>query len=688
MSETWSFQARLSGVFTTIPTYKTPIRVSRGRKPFGAFPSASEFSCEVADDTLQYDPSRPTSLLYGVAGRNTVVRIRPNNTTRLWGEATWEPQRTPDHVPGVRGRSAVNVTAAGLLRRLESWTDPLRSPMFRTISGRTTSTGHWPMEEGSGATRLSNTLPGGVGGKIQGGADLGNSDAPAGAASSARIADGSRLAGTFVTMSTTAGWQVSWAFRAAAMPPSATYVEMFRIVAANGYTWIFYINNGSWVLFITDSDGNTLLNATYTFGAGTEPTNWINMRVAVQQVGGNVSINWAWYPQDLNTFWIATESFAGSISRPTRWEQLGNATTDGWFFCHVFGVTGLTDDLMSTTSRRVFNGYRGENTYARYARLLAEAGLTRFVLGDSAFCTLMGPQKPGTMIDLLKECRDTEDGETNDERFDIALTFVTRRYLYHRTPVLTLTRGQLSTYTKVIGTTGVANRVTVRNADGGEYTASLETGSLSVQPPPAGVGEIRKQVDVSVSDTGRGLRNMANWHLAKGTLDVPRYTSIVVDLVATPSLVSTAGGVREGDWITVDDVEPDTVRLIVVGIEETQSSGTHLIEFLTEPADVFDVGVWDSFKWGTNLSFLSGDHAVGDNTLALTTDSRHGRWSTSFTGDLVIAGERVTVLSMGAASGSGPYTQTATVTRGVNGMEKLLPGGSQVKLFRNKKWGL
>ncbi len=686
----WQFQARIGGVFTTIPTYATPVRIRKGRTAFGTWPRASEFSCEVADDLLLYDPSRPTSLLYGVAGRNAVVRIRPNASTSLWGEASWSPHRTIDHQPGVKGRSGVDVTAAGLLQRIGRWEDPIRSPMYRTISARSTSIGHWALEEESGATRLDNTLPAGVGGTITGG-DTGDCESPVGAASSARVADGSRMAGTFITTSTSAGWQVAWSFQADALPPTATYVELFRIRTANGYTYTFLARDTGFRMVVVDSDGVTLVTETYTFGAGAAPTTWLTMRLGVEQSGGNVSSNWAWYAQELDFFYVTTALWAGTISRPTFWEQLGNATTDGWHFCHVFGVTGLTDDLMSSTNRRVFNGYKGETVYSRYNRIVLEAGLTRYLIGSSALTTLMGPQRPGTLIELLRECRDTEGGEINDERLDIALTMVTRHGMHHRTPALTLTYGvDVAAYVKSVGDEGIANRVTAKNAAGGEATASLETGLMSVLAPPAGVGEYRKQVDVSVDDPGRTLEYIANWHLARGTLEGPRYTSITVNVVRSTGKLAAAVAVREGDWITVDGLEPDTLRLLVVGIEQEQTSGTHTITYLTEPADVFDVGVWDDagFQWGTNLSFLDGAHTDSDTTLALTTVSRRGVWSTAFTGSLIIAGERVTVTSMGAASGSGPYTQTATVVRGANGMVKAQAGGAQVRLFHNKKWGL
>lgn len=698
--QVYTLQVDLDGTFTNVPLFATPVTIERGMEAYGEWPGKSGFTCEIADDTYQYDPSRPTSLLYGVAGRNAKVRIRPNANSYLYAEAQkWTPQRTPDHVPGAgQGRSGVLLAAEGLLSRIGRWEDPLDSPMYRTIAGRSTSAGHWSMEDGRGATRLDNSLAGGVGGVAQNGAELGDDEAPAGAGSSARIADGSRLAGTFATMSTSAGWQVSWAFRADALPPTAVGVELFRVRTANGYVWTWFVDNTSFYMQVRDSDGTLIEDDGYIYGSGAAPdANWLTMRIAVEQVAGNVSWNWAWYAQDLDVFYVPTGSFAGVISRPVSWEQNGNATTEGWWFCHVFGVTSLVDDLMSAANRNVFNGYNGETAIDRYYRLMSEAGLTRYGIGTASDSQPMGPQKPKTLLELLKEVRDTEWADLSDERLDVATTIRGRREMENQTPVLELTHvaapagpGDLAGWVKVVGTDGIANRINVRNAAGGEVTLELESGPLSTQPPPAGIGALKKQIDVSVADTDAQLKNIANWHLARLTLDGPRYTEITLDLNASPALLVPARGVREGDLITVDGLEADQVRLLVVGIERSLTSGTDRITYRTEPYDLYDIGVWDdpSFVWDAKYSTLDGDHTDTDNTLLLSASRITSVWSTAFTGDLMIAGERVTVTSMGAASGTGPWTQTATVVRSVNGVVKALPDDAAVVRADARRWGL
>jgi hypothetical protein len=692
VSVNWQLQALIDGVYTTLPSLAEPARITRGVLPYGSWPRATEFEFVINNDSLDYDPSRPAALLYGKAGRNTRVRISPNaGANRVYGEATWRPERTLEHKPGQGfGKASVYVTGNGLLNRLALWEDVVRSPMYSTISARAASIGHWDLEGGNGATRLSNTRPGGVGGTLTG-VTMGEDEAPLGAASSARIADGSRMAGTFANASTSAGWQVSWSFQAKSLPTSpGVFFEFFRFTTANGYKYVFLCSPTSFWMHVEDSTAAVLADEIFTFGSGATPTNWMTMRLAVEQIGGNVSWNWAWYMQEMSIFYVPVGTFAGVVSRPTFWFQEGNAVTADWHFSHIFGVTGLTDDLMSTLSRQVFNGYKGERALTRFFRVLLALGITRYGIGTEAESAPMGAQKPATVIDILKEIRATEDGDISDERLDIALTMRTRRNTATITPAIALAATDLSGYVKVIGSEGVANRVTAKNVDGSEVTLSLSSGPMSTLPPPNGVGEKRQQIDVSVDDETAQLEDIANWHLAKGTIEGPRYSSISVDLIANPGISGTAGNVREGDLITVTGLEPDLLRLLVVGIEQTGSATSWDITWLCEPYDVYNTGIWDdaSFIWGARTSRLNGAHTAGDVTLDLTTDDPADVWSTAFTGDLIIAGERVTVTAMGAASGSGPYLQTATVVRAVNSIVKAQLDQASVMLFDNKRWGL
>ncbi|MFJ8685053.1 hypothetical protein [Micromonospora wenchangensis] len=694
MVHTVGLQAFLSGVWTDIPLMATPVTVTRGLEPYGTWPRPSSFRCEINNDSLDYDPSRPTSLLYGIAGRNTRMRIRPNGANYLYAEATaWTPERTIDHQPGAqRGRSTTALSAEGLLRRIGTWTDPIRSPMYRTISGRSTSIGHWSLEDAQGVLALSNSLAGGQLGQLKGSVTLGASESPQGAASSAQVADGSRMSGRFAPASTTAGWQVAWSFRLPAIPTAGTVGELIRWTTSNGYTWAVELTNGdAYRTTVTAPDGTSLLSYSLFYGAGRDPARWITMRVKVSASGGTVTVEPAWYAQNDTVTEGGSSTFAGTVGALDSWTITGGAVTAGGWYSHVFGVTTTADNLVGAVAQ-VFNGYNGESAESRFLRLMAEQGLTRYVINAGLEVTMpMGPQRPGTLLDLLREIRDTDDCRIDDERFDIALTMTPRRALLNQTPALALTYpDDIYSYEKEIGDLNTHNRVTVKNTSGGEVTVSLETGPMSVQPPPAGVGLNAATVGVNLADEG-DLPDVASWHLAKGTLETPLYRSIGVNLTARPSLTTAAAAVRAGSCITVTGIEAEPVYLLVVGINRTTRPGMDVITFSCEPYEPYQVGVWDSpsFRYDSRTSTLGGSYSASATSMVVTHTKKYDDWSTTATPyEWLVGGERIRVTAMGAVTGSGPWSQTATVVRAVNGVSKAQSVGTAVHLADAKRWGL
>ena len=684
-------QAFLAGVWTDVPLMGTAVKVTRGLEAFGTWPRAARFECEIDNDSLNYDPSRPTSLLYGVAGRNTRVRVRPNLATYLWAEAsTWTPERTTEHQPGIgRGRSSTRLVAEGLLRRIGTWSDPIRSPMYRTIAGRATSLGHWSLEDDRDALALSNSYPGGQLATIVGDLTIGDSESAQGAAKSVKVATGTRITSRFAEASATAGWQVSWSFRLPAVP--ATTGQLLRWTTSNGYTWSTEVTTNSYTVTVTDAGGSTLLSSGFLYGAGREPNRWITIRVKASAAGGTVTVEPAWYAQGDTAEVGGTLTFAGSVGALRQWWQDGNAAVAGGWFSHVFGVTGTADNLVGAAAQKVFNGYNGETADARFLRVLAEVGLTRYQIGSVGSGMPMGPQRPGTLLDLLKEIRATDDARIDDERFDIALTMTTRRGLYNQTPALALTfPADVFAYDKEIGDLNTNNRVTAKNSAGGEVTVSRDTGPMSVQPPPAGVGLNPATVDVNVADEG-DLEPIASWHLAKGTLELPLYSSVTVNLTGTPALAAAAIAVREGNYITVTGLDAETVHLLVVGIIRQTTPGIDKITFQCEPYDPYLIGVWDNpaFRYDSRTATLNAGYTASATSLVVAVTDRDDAWSTTATPyDWLVGGERMTVTAMTAPAGAGPWTQTATVVRAVNGVSKAQTAGTEVHLADTKRWGL
>jgi hypothetical protein len=684
-------QMFLGGVWTSVPTYSArPAVIQRGQDPGGAWPRPTKATVEINNDTLSYDPSNPESVLYGVAGRNTRTRFRMGTAVRTWAEATsWTPARTVEHQPGAnRGRSATTLVAEGVLRRISTWTDPLRSPMYRLISSRDRRIGHWSLEDDREANTLANSTTGPAGAYSS--LTLDEAESPQGAASAVKMATDTLITGRFVAASDTAGWQVSFSLKLAAVPVGGTYVGIINWTTSNGYRWYWSINDTSYRFDVDDATGTSLFSTAVGFGS--PPTEWTTFRAKCSASGGTVTADLYWYQQNDELLWgFGAPTFAGTIGALTQFRVVGNAALSNGWMSHIYGMTTILDEILGSDTLESFNGFLGERARTRFLRLCAESGITRYSYGVAEQTQQMGAQKPDTLINLLEEIVRTDDMMIYDEPGDIAVTARPRRDMIGQTPILTLTYGvDLAGYDKIIDDLNTSNVVTIKNRSGSEYTTALTTGSMSTQPPPAGVGTYVSTTDVNVADTGDQLEQIANWRLIKGTLDRPRFASVTVDLLKSPGLETACQNTRPGDLIQVNDLEPYPVRLLVVGITETIGAITRTFDFATEPYEPYDAGRYSdaAFRYDVRASTLAVARDTVQTAWTFTAATRNDLWSTTATPyDLVVTGEQIRVTAMSAAAGVGPFTQTATVARSINGITKAHLIGEPVHIATPGRYG-
>ncbi|MET8150255.1 hypothetical protein ACIBSW_13190 [Actinoplanes sp. NPDC049668] len=677
-----------------------PIKTYRYGIPGELQAAKIEVTLDNEDD--RYDPDNPMSPLYGIVGRYTRCRVRQNDLTATQAEAaSFSPERSLAHVagrptpgtePAGKGKAVCRVVAEGLLRRVLSWTTTLQSPMYRAPQRLVPRLiGHWPMEDGRDASALTNAAPNGRPGTQLNVTFQGN-DGSGGSSEVISLAADSVMTGVFASASATAGWQLSLALQLAALPADGTLRPIIQWWCSNGYRWTFSVNNTSYQWDVVDSSGASVNSHNSAFGAGAAPNQWLIHRIKVSESGGTVTTEPAWYTEGTGTVFGVTDTFAGTVGALTRWRIAGNAHLVDAGIGHLFAVTTTADNLQSNEITRSFDGYPGETAANRFGRLMDEEGLLWYLDGDFDDTELMGFQRAGTLQSHLEEIMRTDDALIVDERLDATgLTMITRKFRSGQTPALELQwPGDITPpLRKITGDKDLYNHVTAANAAGGEYTAVLESGPLSTAEQPNGIGEKKQRVDVNV-ELDEQLKSIAEWYRSKGTVGRARYTDILVNVRNRPDLEEACQGVDVGMLITVAGLEFDTIPLLVIAIERTIETHRTIFAFTCEPADTFDVGRYDSGdKWSSATTVLGGTtYAPSATSLTLSTTSPRDRWSTTATPyDLKIAGEVVTCTAMGAASGSGPYTQTATVRRSVNGVRKWLSAGDEVHLANPKKWG-
>lgn len=703
--------------------FTAPIVIKRGQSDEGSAFRPASISMQLANDDDTYRTSNPVSALYGKAGRNTPARVSVGGTVRGVVEASsWAADQTRDFRRHPRrGRAWVDVEGGGLLQRVGQWTQPLRSALYRYVDkSGVTPAEWWPMEDVDGSavavnaaggssltpvTTVRYTLPDGTnlppGGapKFADGAGIGGSD------KLPNFQGGGTLSAPIRT-TTFDGYAIDWVMQFAAGTDAG------GTSSADVLRWR---ENGTYVLFTVNvvKDHVTVFHANAADAATLASTGSADaaidmydgtphhFRYQVRQSGGNylaeLYVDSALYATADNF----TPGMTGTVGVPTSIEW-NPGEQNGDYMPIAAGHLIVWASGQSGDQPAVFfalNGYAGERAASRFARLIDEELGSGHYYVSSGFADSMpmGPQRVDSLPNLIRECVSTEDALLFDYRTELRLYFLCRVDRYNRDAALTLLAADLPGLpVEVTDDLGVHNIVTASQRDGGDATAEDSTSVLGSQAPPDGVGEYKQTVDVNLDDPDALLPQVANWWMRRGTVNLPRFPEVTVNLGALDAdKAAEVEAVEVGDVIELPDIRENTVRLHVLGYVETirPADGGKVrrtIVFTCAPDQQFQVGVYDSTtsRYDLRTCTLDGDHTSGATSLlfAITDDEA---WSTTAEPyDLFIAGERVTVTSMGARSGSGPYAQTATVTRSTNGVVKALPDGAAVRIATPGRWAL
>jgi hypothetical protein len=644
----------------------------------------------------KWRPTNAASPVYGQAGRNTPVALAISGTVRAVAEASaWRPNRTVDFIPGTpsRGRRWVELTAQGVLCRVGTWTDPLHSPMYRMIRGIANLRGYWPMEDLSSATQMSNAYQGGqpaTASDVQYAADPG----PVGSEPAVRFGPAATINGRWSGNISANNWQVSWASKMPSIPVSD--VTFLSWTTSNGQTWDFvYAGAGGFRWIVTAGDGTVIFNNVIAPGTGVLHTDWLSFRVKVSTSGGTVSVEPSWHSPAANSVnYGAVYTYAGTAGALRTWSRVGSAASDGANLAHFFAVTGVTDNLLSTQKINAINGYVGETAADRFSRLCSEEGLPWQISGTTALTRPMGPQTAATFLALLDEVETTEDALIYDRPSpNLGLMMRTRTDRYNQPVALALTFPDhiAPTLQEQFDYVGIANIVTVQQRAGGFAVSSDDTGPVSSADPPVGVGPYKKTYDVNVASE-TVLQDLADWYRNRGTVPGSRYPQVTVDLNANPALLAAVAATDEGDVITITGLEPKVVRLQVIGIDDTGDNFARKVTFTCVPDRQFGtIGIYDDTgsRYDGRGATLTSALTTSATSVSITVQDVTVAWSTTsvpYVWDL--AGEDVTVTAITAPTGTGPWTQTATVTRSSNGIVKVHAAGETVQLSDPVRYAL
>lgn len=625
------------------------------------------------------------------AGRVWTVEgdaVITNRKTRMRGEIpAWPPQRD------MSGNDIYTPLApAGILRRLGQGTKALDSSLRRRIPSYS-PLAYWPMEEGESATQASSPTAG-VQPLTLSPANWAAEDSLPSSSPLPQINSGTSTPCNMlgrVPASATAltSWHVQWVYFIETGP---AIERTFLRILSTGTVAEWYIQSssatGSTILG-KDSDGNTVF--TQGIGTGTDIFGqWVRVKFAATQNGGNVDWNITWTDVGGDSGFFSS-SFAGTVGRPT-----GVASPPHGYAADLDGMAIGHISVWPTNSTAAYDNaidaWAGETAGRRIQRLCAENGVPFTVLDETVLddTHTVGPQRVDTFLKLLQDAADADRGFLLEQRERLGLTYRPRTTLYNQTPRLTLsfTDGVIADFKATDDDKLTENDVTVKRTAGSEGQAVLETGALSVQDPPDGVGRGYDVQHTLNLQTDEQTAPMAQWLLHLGTFDGMRYPQITLDL-ANPRVQEMIDDILEadvGDLIRLTDLPaeygPDDVDLIVQGYNEEAGPEAWRHTFACLPGQPYRVAVVGDDVLGradTDGSELAAAVDTDDTVLSVTvTDGL--LWTTDPVEcpfDIRTGGEVMTVVSCTTAA-QDTFTRLVTTGWGTadSGQAWTTTGGS------------
>ncbi|CAL9352179.1 hypothetical protein SUDANB1_00482 [Streptomyces sp. enrichment culture] len=548
----------------------------------GTVVASPNFAAQAVGTTSFADSAGRT---WTMNGNSTIT----NRKTRFVGEvSSWSTRWETKH------DVVCNVEASGIMRRLSQGASPVRSPMFREFTNvsRSSIVSYWPMEDESSATRFASGMDG------QPAMVIPASGGVTPAAYSAWAASAPLPTYSFGTTRVavapyTATNYILCRFFAAVPAAGVTSTDRLFTLTTTGTarTWVVWINSsGNMDLRAYDADGTQILAT--GFAATAVNGKKISVGVELTQTGADIDV-------DLIVFELGESSVAlsgtGGAAATLAANTIGAATEIRLGYSGLLNGTALGHLAIGNDSESFGNtagalvGWNGEVTSARLYRLGAEELTPCYSAGSSE--EQMGVQGLSTILDLMREAADADEGILHESRdWYPVFRFRDRPSMYNQNPAMTLDYtgddGLVTPLDPVDDDQAVRNDRTVQRAGGSSTRRTLDTGTLSTQVPPDGVGRYDDSQTRSLFEDEQ-TGDHAGWLLHLGTWDETRYPIVRVNLAAAPHMIEAAAAVDIGDRMDIANppswLPPDLIELMAQGYQEVLDQFTWTLDFNCTP---------------------------------------------------------------------------------------------------------
>lgn len=575
--------------------------------------------------------------------------------------------------------SWAHIGASGVLNRLRQGTNPIKSPLTRQLSGTSGVVAYWPMEEGSVATFFGNTVANGRPGTfaaVTPGADsslAGATQSPTLNTDQSRIhlpvAPGVNSGGT--------GFSAMFLFKLPSLPSTKTRIGTVSPRSGPVATYAFSVDSANTYIEALNTAG-TVINSVTNVSAE-DFTKWTAWQVETDNSvgGGNTGVSAIYHAVGKTTYWAQTMTIAGTtLSNIGGMDLTGPA---GTAFAHAW-LGNNTLPFVTNSFSLVSSGYAGESPSDRFERVCGEAGIQCTIFGNGLASTdAMGPQKEGSTMAILQSCVDVDYGAMIEAGFGLA--FVPKKWRFNAAQTYSFSKaaGEIGSVPKPVrDDQRLKNQWTISQVDGGSATYT-DPDSVS----RSGVWEDSATLNTY---TDSNLDSQASWRVHIGTSQRLRWPSAPLNFARSPQL-AVVWRKRQYGWrfgmstglLQVTGNEPD---LIMEGFQANLDPDVWDVEMNCTSADTWQVGKLDTNKYDAHYTTLGGALAPTDTTLILSMSSVYEKWRTgASTVHILVSGEEIALGTVGAITGSGPWTQTVTgCTRAVNGVSKSQKAGAPVSV--------
>lgn len=263
---------------------------------------------------------------------------------------------------------------------------------------------------------------------------------------------------------------------------------------------------------------------------------------------------------------------------------INDSTAVGWITVQTYA-----DTLMNIST--IVSGYDGELVADRMARLCAAQGIGFTLVGTNTDTPQMGPQLDDTFPNVLQSCADLDRGQLYETISKFGIGYRTRKNMQGQAPkVIASYKDQTlaSPPQPVADDQYTRNDITMTRNNGASSRVSLNSGPMSIQDPPNGVGDYTySQTVEAYADTQ--LVGLAQWILDLGTVPGYRFPQITFDLSRAPVglLFSVIPTLDIGDYIQIPDppvfLQTSPIDQLVWGYTETLNSRKWTIQYNAVP---------------------------------------------------------------------------------------------------------